>query len=392
MISKLSNLILLLCIGSFISLLLAKRYLNAYFMFPSFQSDGKSILAHINNYDVTDYPPLPMDIQNETLCEGQPPFSNFSRDSILVSRETTRDHHVNAAIVFLIEFLDRPLAENHREMMRFNQSLWSLYENFSKDYPSYPILIFHESPFTPKYQKHYRNMWPSQLDITFYLIEFDLPPSFPRHPPHELGLTSTNRRAFPGYNHMIHFFFKDIFDHPAIRDLDYYWRLDHDSEILSPVSVDLFEYMRRHRLLYGYRTVVTDARHVTHGLLSFFDRWRRDPSHQSIIPDLTCAALSQKNCLSIPSTLAERNAIQPLMYYNNFEIVHIPTWRSEPMRQLTDAVHDTNMIYWDRWGDAPLRYYAVQTMLDVKSQTMEWCHIRYRHHKTFEPLCRLTIM
>lgn len=321
-------------------------------MVPYFKSEAANeLLRRMDDYSVHAYPPLP---PTPNVCPREP-LSSAPRPPIFVDNATlSSSEPVNAAIVFLIEFLDRPLPQNHREMMRFNKALWLLWENFNKHY-NYPILIFHEPAFAPQYRRRYRRMWPKQLNITFYEVEFAMPKSFPTtEPVDELGLHPTNRRAFPGYNHMIHFFFKDIFDHPAIRDLEYFWRLDHDSEIRSPVQLDLFKYMKNHGLRYGYRTITTDALHVTDGLLGFFDQYRRDPSHIAVNGN-TCAAVSQRNCLKVPATKEERREYPPLMYYNNFEIVHVPTWRSTAMRQLAEAVDKTDMIYWDRWGDAPLR-------------------------------------
>lgn len=359
------------------------------------QTAANARIQKIESYNPLDYPPLPP--QPSSLVGGDEcpidPLSTERRPPIRVHQnDTAPGAPVNAAIVFLIEFLDRPIEQNHREMMRFNRSLWLLYENFIQDYP-YPILIFHEPAFTPYYQKQYRRMWPRQLNITFHQIEFSMPSTFPTVTDpgglEALGLNPTNRRAFPGYNHMIHFFFKDIFQHPAVRGLEYYWRLDHDSMVESRVGVDVFRYMRDRGLRYGYRTVTTDALHVTNGMLAFFDKYRRDTNHKALDGQVTCAELSQRNCIGIPETLQEQRLYAPRMYYNNFEIVHIPTWQSSSMIELTDAVDRTGMIYWNRWGDAPLRYYSVNMILDVKKQVMEWCHLRYHHHKTFMPLCDL---
>lgn len=354
------------------------------------QTAAGTRIQRIESYDPSEYPPLPPEAPD---CPFEPLDNERRRPDILVDlNDTVPGAPVNAAIVFLIEFLDRPMEQNHKEMMRFNRSLWLLYENFIQDYP-YPIIIFHEPAFTPHYQKRYRKMWPRQLNITFEQIEFSMPKTFPNFTDaadlEALGLNPTNRRAFPGYNHMIHFFFKDIFQHPAVRGLEYYWRLDHDSMVQSRVGVDMFRYMRDRGLRYGYRTVTTDALHVTNGMLAFFDKYRRDTSHKALDGQVSCAEMSQRNCIGIPDTLQEQRSYAPLMYYNNFEIVHIPTWQSSSMTELTDAVDRTGMIYWNRWGDAPLRYYSVNMILDVKTQVMEWCHLRYHHHKTFMPLCDL---
>ena len=86
-----------------------------------------------------------------------------------------------------------------------------------------------------------------------------------------LGLNSTNRRAFPGYNNMIGLFWTHVFQSQAIRDLDYFWRLDHACMLQSRVGVDIFHYIEKRNLKYGCRAVTTeDVRHVTNAMLVFF--------------------------------------------------------------------------------------------------------------------------
>jgi len=308
---------------------------------------------------------------------------------------TTETPPVNAAIVFLIEFLDRPLEQNHKEMMRFNQSLWRLWKNFNDEY-RYPIHIFHEPPFNSTFRDHYRAMWPAEMNITFHLVEFSLPRTFPQidiKDPKQidsLNMNPTARRAFPGYNHMIHFFFVDIFNHPVIRDLDYFWRLDHDSRLDSKIGVDVFRYMRSRGMDYGYRAVTTEARHVAHGMLDFFNDYMHNSSNQAV-SGASAFQQSHRNCLVIPQDYQERQETQPLMYYNNFEIVNVQTWLSPEIQAFTQAVDETNMIYWNRWGDAPLRYYTVNMLLNVRAKVMEWCQIDYFHHKQYSPTCKLDL-
>jgi hypothetical protein len=49
-----------------------------------------------------------------------------------------------------------------------------------------------------------------------------------------------------GYHQMIRFWFADVFDLPTMRNVEYYMRLDDDSEILAPM-VNVFELMRSHK-------------------------------------------------------------------------------------------------------------------------------------------------
>ncbi|KAG2227432.1 hypothetical protein INT45_007457 [Circinella minor] len=392
---KLSVLLLTGTFTLLVTIITWQHLVTSYFRYRSTNNPAGRKIRALENFKNEDYPELPP-VVNDIECPPHP-LSNLPRPPILATTDDTippsvvAPETVNSAILYLVEFIDRPLKENHREMLKFNKSLWNLWEHFSQDYPQYPVYIFHEPAFTQKYRERYQKMWPPELKVEFFEITFkDIPYLFNLGASlQNLGLNPTNRRAFPGYNNMIRFFWTHVFQSEAVRDLDYFWRLDHDSMLQSRVGVDIFYYMKKRNMKYGYRAVTTDVRHVTNGMLAFFDKYRRDQDHQSVTNGTSCAIMSRKNCLEIPDTTRERNEYFPLMYYNNFEIVHVPTWRSKNMQQLMDSVDNTDMIYWNRWGDAPLRYYSINMMLDIKTEVMEWCHIRYFHHKQFEPLCTL---
>jgi mannosyltransferase len=328
------------------------------FIFILFSSQRHSRLLSANdaNVEQMDYQQIgvsacPPDPQRE---DERPPIIIRSTDV-----STVETPPVNAAIIFLIEFLDRPLAQNHKEMMRFNQSLWSLWNNFNQEY-RYPVHIFHEWPFNSTYRDQYRAMWPKDMNVTFHEVEFKLPATFPQIDVNDpaqidsLNMNPTARRAFPGYNHMIHFFMVDIFQHPAIKDLEYFWRLDHDSRLDSKVGLDVFRYMRSRGMDYGYRVVGQEARHVARGMLDFFNDYLHNSSNNAV-DGISAYDEAHRNCLAIPQDYNARKETAPLLYYNNFEIVNVQTWQSPEIQALTKAIDDTNMIYWNRWGDAPLR-------------------------------------
>jgi hypothetical protein len=61
-----------------------------------------------------------------------------------------------------------------------------------------------------------------------------------------------------GYNHMIRFWVKLFFEHPAqeVQALEYYLRLDTDSLVDSQIRYDIFERMRAREYVYGFHDTV----------------------------------------------------------------------------------------------------------------------------------------
>lgn len=70
-----------------------------------------------------------------------------------------------------------------------------------------------------------------------------------------------------------------------------------------------------------------------------------------------------------------------LLFYNNFEVAHVPFFFRPEVRHWTAAVMDSGGIYKYRWGDAVLRYLTLalfaepnQIMHARKDVELPYCH------------------
>ena len=109
----------------------------------------------------------------------------------------------------------------------------------------------------------------------------------------------------------ISFWFENIFQHPALRGLEYGWRLDTDSFILSPVRYDVFALMRARRYAYGYVSLEEDTPSVTHLL------WEEVEEH--LARHQLAAAVAADGRLVMPRRDDMPRTPVPT-YYNNFEV------------------------------------------------------------------------
>ena len=169
-----------------------------------------------------------------------------------------------------------------------------------------------------------------------------------------------------------------MFEHPAVRKLDYFWRLDTDSFILAPVRQDLFRFMAERDLKYGFRVEMRDTPDVTDGLEDFVEAYMA--SHPA------AAEQAERNGLLL--TPPEDRVVEgAAMYYNNFEVVHVPTFSKQAdLQDFVKAVDETHHIFNRRWGDAPLRYYACNLFLS-RNELHHFCDIDYLHQSHFLPDC-----
>ena len=139
--------------------------------------------------------------------------------------------------------------------------------------------------------------------------------------------------------------------------LQYYWRLDDDSLLLSNVSYDVFEFMQRHSLQYGYLWRHWDSLTCVEGLWEATERY-----------------IAESGLKSEFFSSWKRG----YLYYNNFEISSTKMWLSDKYKLYIDYIDRLGGIFYNRWGDAPLHGIAV-SMFVPKNQTYLFHDIGYRH-------------
>ena len=186
-------------------------------------------------------------------------------------------------------------------------SLASVFKFFNNAF-RYPILLFHEPSLDTSAAAATLSalLSPEQLCLVRWLeVTFSFPPGFDAQAALDEGVVYP--QFFPGYHHMCAFWASHVFSHPAIRGLDYYVRLDTDSQFTAPITYDFIRFFKERGFEYGYRFFTTEPPDDIKGL------W-----------DLVLAYVASHN-LTAPPTLplpaANETATASLpMYYNNFEV------------------------------------------------------------------------
>ena len=130
------------------------------------------------------------------------------------------------------------------------RSLMSLDKHFNNKY-KYPVIIFQENDISS-------GMLEGVTTSTVFLqnVSFSIPTFLPEPVPNESSCIkdpSLTRR------HSFRFHAKQVFEHPIMGNLDFYWRFDDDSQLLSDVPYDIFKYMKEHHYEFGYITKNTET-------------------------------------------------------------------------------------------------------------------------------------
>lgn len=252
----------------------------------------------------------------------------------------------------VIVYLSRSTAG---DLANLKRSLRLLDRHFNRRF-GYPVLVFHED-FTAETMARIRG-W-TRAPLEFPQVSFALPAHIDaaQVPPRFLGIFGI------GYRHMCRFFAGPIFQHPALQDYDWYWRLDTDSFLLQRVGYDVFAAMAAADCDYGYLAVQKEFPEVVVGL------WDAtlDYVHRRGLPRERLAPL----CDAAGNWNLD-------FYYNNFEIVRLSFGRSAAYQDFFAHLDRAGGIYCQRWGDAPIRTLAV-ALLVPPARRRSFADLGYAH-------------
>lgn len=223
-------------------------------------------------------------------------------------------------------------------------SLALLAAHYLQQFPV-PVVLFHEAALT---------------DEMKWRLTAALGPTVPTFAPVDFSGYPRGAATVPGgswdlgYLNMCRFFTSEVFRHPALSGFDYYCRLDTDSNILAPVTYDLFAHAERVGALYGFLN--DELRTHADGL-----------------------ATAVKNfTVKHPEWHTHELAHEGRLYYTNFEICYLPWFRRDPWQTFARFIDETGGIYTHRWGDHVIRYAGVKLLMPP-SAIWHCEHVAYSH-------------
>jgi len=259
-----------------------------------------------------------------------------------------------AAVVYLVQNTTHSLAS-------LNISLSLLEKNFCSRNglgKLYPVLIFSDVEM----QGHNISSAPNcQLEWVFI-------PDFSSVPVYQEEVASAfvyKERRDPGYANMIRWYVRGLVDHPRVRELDYYMRMDDDSALLTPFQHDPFSRMAVEGKTYGYYCTCAENPEYTQGFNDFAAEYA---AQHKIQPQFVQGGEHFWPKEGDPVT----------MVYNNFEVVSVKWWRSLEVQDFVEAVDRSLGIWHSRWGDAIIRGMAISLFLKP-TDLLLFSRIRYAH-------------
>lgn len=245
----------------------------------------------------------------------------------------------NAVIIYMSRMRDVPL---------LYRSLTLLGMNFPK-LREYPVVILHDdidrATISNLMVALHRNLG-FIPNLKFERLEFKTPEWVSEDP---AKYTVPLEQAWMGYRHMCRYHSGGIYRDERLLKYDWYWRLDSDSYIHSPINYDPFEYMASNGKEYAYMSIEDgEVPSVVEGL------WEET------------ARFMEENSIPLTRDLADSvvdGKWACRLFYTNFEIAKFSFFRSKEYMSYFDHLDQTGNIFYKRWGDAPIHWLGVKMFL-----------------------------
>lgn len=177
-----------------------------------------------------------------------------------------------------------------------------------------------------------------------------------------------------------------FYDHPALSDYKWYWRVEPDISLTCAVTYDPFVEMERHGKRYGYTMALREISATTPSLFGKLARYRAD---EQMPASPLWTAMTAPSYLPWPlrrlrgwagqSNLDARGDAWNLCHFwSNFEIADLDFFRSPAYRRLFAHLDADGGFYFERWGDAPVHSLAVALLLPPR-EVHHFADIGYVH-------------
>lgn len=362
-----------------------------------------------------------------------PVFENGCRDPLLEARAHAR---ANAAFVVLAR---------NSEIDGVILSMRSLERHFNQWF-NYPWVFLNDEPFNEEFKTRV-------LEVASGRAKFGvIPPSkwkFPNGdtPEFKESIESQGDRSImygnmQSYHSMCRFYSGYFFEHPLVKNLDWYWRVEPDVDFYCDLTYDPFIEMEKNGKKYGYTIAIKELVNTVPSLfrktkefindskIELPDTWnffinnfkffsgKRESSYSDAkdinelinkIQEQTPMNLAVEHLENmsvdgeVDFSLVDKELIKSLVdhstkaglsniinevydneqynlchFWSNFEIAANSVFTSPEYRAYYDFLENSHGFYQERWGDAPIHSLAVGMFLNLE-EIHYFRDIGYKH-------------
>jgi len=233
---------------------------------------------------------------------------------------------------------------------------------------NYPWLFLNDVPFTEEFKKATRKLTKAEVRYETLPEEHWAVPSWINQ---DLFTESANilEEQDVQYAHMLSYhqmcrwnsglFYK----HPALKDMQYYWRVEPKVHFFCDVDYDVFRFMQDHNKTYGFTVQLYDSPESIPSLWPETLKFVHSHSHY----------LHENNAMRWltddkrrPEHNQKAHGYSTCHFWSNFEIADMGFWRSQAYEDYFEHLDRAGGFFYERWGDAPVHSIALGLFEDKK--------------------------
>lgn len=185
----------------------------------------------------------------------------------------------------------------------------------------------------------------------------------------ELSKTKALYAMSKSYRQMCRFNSGFFYKLKALKNYDWYWRVEPDIVYSCDLIEDPFHTLQKADKLYGFSIAMVEIKETIESLWditrSHFENrpwWNfqniRDGSDEAI-PNTSLGFIE----LNADSKKKERGNYNFCHYWSNYEVGNLNFFRGEEYNLYFEALDRTGNFFYERWGDAPVHSMAVSYLL-----------------------------
>ncbi|KAI8332453.1 putative mannosyltransferase [Chlamydoabsidia padenii] len=257
-------------------------------------------------------------------------------------------------------------------LSKLRSTIRDLQDMFNHDH-GYPYIIFSDQGLSPEFKELVSAA--TRHNVRFELIDkayYGYPDSI------DMAKADKARQdmkdiifgSSEDYRFQARFMAGLIFKHPAMADLDYYWRFEIGTKYLTPIQGDPFQYMMENGKKLSFIFALYEYHDTIPSLYSAVERYINDH------PGLTIHQTEQDTLWPFmidPNTETYNNC----HFWSNFQIADLNFFKGQQYQDFFNHIDRTGGIFYERWGDPVIHTMAAAVFLR-KSQIHYWETIGYQ--------------
>ncbi|KAK4981632.1 putative mannosyltransferase ktr4 [Elasticomyces elasticus] len=314
---------------------------------------------------------------------GEPPEPLHRVQGNNYAPDNPNSDRINATILSLVR---------NEELAGIIQSMRDLERTWNHKF-NYPWTFFNDVPFTEEFKTKTRTLTKAEIRYEVVPKEHWEVPSWINH---DLFVESANileeqevqYAHLLSYHQMCRWNSGMFYRHPALQDVQYYWRVEPKVHFFCDVDYDVFRYMSDHNKTYGFTINLYDSPQSISTLWPETIKFLA--SHNHHLAEYNAMGWLKDNERR-PEHNFKANGYSTCHFWSNFEIADMSFWRGRAYEEYFDHLDRAGGFFYERWGDAPVHSIALGLFED-RSKIHWFRDIGYQHVPFFNcpnsPKCR----